>query len=120
LVYTIKEGNGEKPNQGTKVKLFYEGYFSDGKLFGTNVKTVDENFGTYDAQKQQRGMYNPMPMSYSADAQMIPGFKEGVFGMTKGEKVFLYLPSYLAYGENGRGPIKPNTDLVFIVEMLED
>ena len=120
LVYTIKEGNGEKPNQGAKVKLFYEGYFSDGKLFGTNVKTVDENFGTYDAQKQQRGMYNPMPMSYSADAQMIPGFKEGVFGMTKGEKVFLYLPSYLAYGENGRGPIKPNTDLVFVVEMLED
>jgi hypothetical protein len=27
---------------------------------------VDENFGTYDAQKQQRGMYNPMPMSYKA------------------------------------------------------
>jgi FKBP-type peptidyl-prolyl cis-trans isomerase len=26
----------------------------------------------------------------------------------------------LAYGENGRGPIKPNTDLVFIVEVLED
>jgi FKBP-type peptidyl-prolyl cis-trans isomerase len=42
LVYTIKEGNGEKPNQGAKVKLFYEGYFSDGKLFGTNVKTIDE------------------------------------------------------------------------------
>ena len=68
--------------------------------------------------KIQRGMYNPMPMIYSADAQMIPGFKEGVFKMTKGEKAFLYVPSHLAYGEQGR-PIKPNTDLIFILEILK-
>ncbi len=120
LVYSIKQGNGEKPMQGQTVKLQYEGYFSDGKLFGTNVKSVDEKFGSFDPIKEQRGFYQPMPMLYSAEAQMIPGFKEGVFGMTKGEKVFLYLPSYLAYGEEGRGPIKPNSDLAFIVEMLEE
>jgi peptidylprolyl isomerase len=51
---------------------------------------------------------------------MIPGFKEGVFKMTKGEKAFLYVPSHLAYGEQGRGPIKPNTDLIFILEMLKN
>ena len=49
---------------------------------------------------------------------MIPGFKEGVFNMAIGDKTFLYLPSHIAYGEKGRGPIKPNTDLIFIVEML--
>jgi hypothetical protein len=43
----------------------------------------------YNEIKEQRGMYNPMPMIYSADAQMIPGFKEGVFKMTKGEKHFI-------------------------------
>jgi FKBP-type peptidyl-prolyl cis-trans isomerase len=119
-IYTIKEGNGEKPQQNESLKLYYQGYFNDGKLFGTNVKSVDENCGTYNEIKEQRGMYNPMPMIYSADAQMIPGFKEGVFKMTKGEKVFLYVPSHLAYGEQGRGPIKPNTDLIFILEMLEN
>ena len=119
-IYTIKNGKGEKPQQNESLKLYYEGYFNDGKLFGTNVKSVDENFGTYNEIKEQRGLYNPMPMIYSADAQMIPGFKEGVFKMTKGEKAFLYVPSFLAYGEQGRGPIKPNTDLIFIVEMLED
>ena len=120
MVYTIKKGNGLKPMQGQSVKLLYDGYFSDGKLFGTNVKFTDEKFGSYDPIKEQRGMYNPMSMPFSAEAKMIAGFKEGVLGMTKGEKVFLYLPAYLAYGEEGRGPIKPNSDLAFLVEMLEE
>ncbi|MBN4047165.1 FKBP-type peptidyl-prolyl cis-trans isomerase, partial [bacterium AH-315-P13] len=32
---------------------------------------------------------------------------------------YIYIPSHLAYGENGRGQIKPNTDLIFILEMIE-
>jgi cyclophilin family peptidyl-prolyl cis-trans isomerase len=120
LSYTIKEGTGEKPKQGQSVKLYYQGYFSDGKLFGTNVKDIDIKCGTYDEKKEQRGFYNLMPMQISADAQMIPGFKEGVFNMKKGDKTFLYLPSHLAYGEAGRGPIAPNSDLIFIIEMVDE
>ncbi|MDB9874514.1 peptidylprolyl isomerase, partial [Flavobacteriaceae bacterium] len=119
LVYNITKGNGPKPRTGATVKLNYEGYFTDGKLFGTNIKTVDEKCGTYDIRKEQQGAYNAMPMKIDPEAQMIPGFKEGVFDMSVGGKIFLYLPSYLAYGEKGRGPIKPNTDLMFIIEMLE-
>jgi cyclophilin family peptidyl-prolyl cis-trans isomerase len=119
LVYNITKGNGEKPKSGSTVKLNYEGYFTDGKLFGTNIKIVDEKCGTYDLRKEQQGGYNAMPMKIDPEAQMIPGFKEGVFEMSAGGKIFLYLPSYLAYGEKGRGPIKPNTDLMFIIEMLE-
>ena len=119
LVYNITKGNGDKPKAGNTVKLNYEGYFTDGKLFGTNIKTVDEKCGSYDIRKEQQGGYAPMPMKIDAEAQMIPGFKEGVFDMSVGDKTFLYLPSYLAYGEKGRGPIKPNTDLMFIVEMVE-
>ena len=115
LSYTIKEGTGEKPKQGQSVKLYYQGYFTDGKLFGTNVKDIDIKCGTYDEKKEQRGFYNLMPMQISADAQMIPGFKEGVFNMKKGDTTFLYLPSHLAYGEAGRGPIAPNSDLIFII-----
>ncbi len=120
LVYTIKEGTGSKPKQGETVQLYYQGYFTDGKLFGTNVKEVDLKCGTYNEQKEQRGFYGLMPMTYSADAQMIAGFKEGVFQMRRGGKAFLYLPSYLAYGEKGRGPIKPDTDLMFIIEMADE
>ena len=120
MVYTIEKGKGEKPKQGQSVKLFYQGYFTDGKLFGTNVKDIDIKCGTYDEKKEQRGFYNLMPMQISADAQMIPGFKEGVFNMKKGDKTFLYLTSHLAYGEAGRGPIAPNSDLIFIIEMVDE
>ena len=120
LYYTLKAGNGKKPKKGENIKLFYEGYFVDGKLFSTNIKATDKNFGTFSNIKEQRRMYEPMAMLYSDDAQMIPGFKEGVFKMTYGEKIFLYIPSYLAYGEQERGPIKPNSDLIFIVELLKN
>ena len=120
LYYTLKAGNGKKPKKGENIRLFYEGYFVDGKLFSTNIKSTDMNFGTFSSIKEQRRMYEPMAMLYSDDAQMIPGFKEGVFKMTYGEKIFLYIPSYLAYGEQERGPIKPNSDLIFIVELLKN
>lgn len=118
LVYNIVKGSGPKPRTGATVKLNYEGYFTDGKLFGSNVKSVDKKYGTYNLRKDQQGGYGGMPMKIDPAAQMIPGFKEGVLNMSVGDKTFLYLPSHLGYGEKGAGPIKPNTDLVFIVEML--
>ena len=119
MSYTITEGNGAKPKQGDTVKVYYEGYHIDGQLFDSNRKDIEEMFGKLNPQKEQRGMYNPMPMQISPDAQMIPGFKEGVANMKVGDKTFLYLPSHLAYGERGRGAIRPNTDLTFIIEMVE-
>ena len=119
LIHTISKGEGPKPRKGVTVKLNYEGYFIDGKLFGTNLKSVDEKYGSYDQRKDTQGAYSPISMPLDPEAQMIPGFKEGVFNMSLGDKTFLYLPSYIAYGEKGRGPIKPNTDLIFIVEMVE-
>ncbi len=83
------------------------------------LKSVDEKYGSYDQRKDTQGAYSPISMPLDPEAQMIPGFKEGVFNMSLGDKTFLYLPSYIAYGEKGRGPIKPNTDLIFIVEMVE-
>ncbi|VAV84998.1 Peptidyl-prolyl cis-trans isomerase [hydrothermal vent metagenome] len=119
MSYTITKGNGSKPKQGNTVKVYYEGYFIDGKLFDSNRKEIEEKYGKLNPQKEQRGMYNPMPMQISPDAQMIAGFKEGVASMHEGDKAYFYIPSHLAYGENGRPPIKPNTDLIFIIEMVE-
>lgn len=117
-MYNITKGSGVKPKAGQTVNLNYEGYFTDGRLFDSNVKSIEEHYGMYNERKEQAQMYNAMPMQISPDAQMIPGFKEAVNQMSVGDKSFFYLPSHLAYGERGNRVIPPNTDLIFIIEMI--
>ncbi len=51
---------------------------------------------------------------------LIAGWKEGASMLKEGEKARLFIPSYLGYGEVGRLPvIKPNTDLIFEIEVLK-
>jgi len=119
VIHNITKGNGIKPKQGQTAKVYYEGYFIDGRLFDSNKKEVEEKYGMFNPQKEQGGYYGPMPMKISPEASMIQGFKEGVAEMRVGDKTYLYIPSHLAYGENGRGQIRPNTDLIFIIEMVE-
>ena len=115
----IVKGTGEKPKPGANVKVNYEGYFTDGRLFDSNLQEVEEKHGMLNEMKVQRKMYAPMPMKISPDARMIQGFKEGVSSLSVGDKAFFYIPSHLAYGETGRPPIEPNTDLIFILELVE-
>jgi peptidyl-prolyl cis-trans isomerase A (cyclophilin A) len=119
MIHYIIKGNGVKPNQGQSVKINYEGYFTDGRLFDSNRKELEEKYGMYNPRKEEGGYYGPMPMKISPDALMIAGFKEGAAAMRVGDKAYLYIPSHLAYGENGRGQIQPDTDLIFIIEMIE-
>ncbi len=55
------------------------------------------------------------------DAQrpMIAGFKEGVLTMKEGEKARLFIPYYIAYGEEKFGPFPAKADIVFEVEILK-
>lgn len=115
----IVKGTGEKPKLGANVKVNYEGYFTDGRLFDSNRQDIEEKHGMLNEMKVQRKMYAPMPMKISPDARMIQGFKEGVASLSVGDKAYFYIPSHLAYGESGRPPIEPNTDLIFILELVE-
>ena len=117
--YYIENGNGEKPKPGANVKVNYEGYFTDGRLFDSNIKEVEERHGMLNPMKVQRQMYEPMPMQVSPDARMIAGFKEAVAQLKVGDKTFFYLPNHLAYGERASGPIPAKSDLIFIIEMVE-
>ena len=117
--YVIKEGTGVKPKTGQEAMIAYEGYFVDGKLFDSNLEPIAEKYGMLNPQRKAAGAYGPSKMKITPDAQMISGFKEAIASLKVGEKAFFYIPSHLAYGERGRGGIKPNTDLTFILEMTE-
>jgi peptidylprolyl isomerase len=49
----------------------------------------------------------------------IKGTDAGITGMKKGGKRIIIIPSQLAYGEKGVGPVPPNTDLKVFVELVE-
>jgi peptidylprolyl isomerase len=97
----IVVGTGPSPEEGQRVTVHYTGYFIDGRKFDSSV---------------DRGQ----PFTFVIGVgQVIRGWDEGVATMKVGGKRLLYIPANLAYGSRGLGPIPPDTDLIFEVELLE-
>ena len=117
-ILTIKEGEGEKPAIGQKVLVNYAGYLADGSLFDSNYEEVAIKYNMYDIKRKQGGGYSPVPMDFSTEAQLIAGFKEGLLNMEVGDKIRVFIPPHLGYGAQGYGPIPPNADLVFDLEIV--
>lgn len=95
----LKMGDGAKPKATDKVKVNYEGKLLNGTVFDSSYK---------------RGQPITFPLN-----SVIKGWTEGVQLMPVGSKFRFYIPSALAYGENGAGTtIAPNSTLIFDVELL--
>ena len=101
LIYKeIKPGTGRSPKASDQVKVHYTGTLIDGTVFDSSV---------------QRGEPITFPLQ-----GVIPCWTEGVQLMKVGGKSKLICPSDIAYGERGSPPvIKPNSTLVFEVELLD-
>lgn len=96
----LKQGSGDKPGENDKVKVHYHGTLIDGTVFDSSI---------------ERGE----PAVFGVN-QVIPGWTEALKLMPVGSKWKIYLPSNIAYGEQGAGKdIGPNSTLVFEVELLE-
>ncbi len=117
IAYLTKTENA-KPEVGSKVLVNYAGYLADGTLFDSNIKEVSSKNEAFDFRREDGGGYNPIPMDYSPAARLIQGFRDGLLDMAPGDKALVYIPSHLGYGERGGGPIPPNADLVFQLEIV--
>jgi FKBP-type peptidyl-prolyl cis-trans isomerase len=102
LQYRVdKAGNGPKPTDADTISLHYEGSFLNGKVFDSS----------YD---QGEPMEVPL-----GEAQLIQGWIEGLPLMNVGSTYTFYVPSSLAYGEEGpRMGLPPNATLIFKIELL--
>lgn len=96
----ITEGKGEKPTATQSVKCHYEGTLLNGQKFDSS----------YDRNE---------PATFGVN-QVIKGWVEALQLMGVGSKWKLFIPSELAYGEQGAGQsIPPFSTLIFDVELLE-
>ncbi len=103
LIIVVKEeGSGPKPQSGQNVKVHYTGTLLDGTKFDSSV---------------DRGE----PFTFRLGAgQVIRGWDEGVSRLNIGSKAKLIIPSYLAYGDQQRGPvITPYSSLIFEIEVID-
>ncbi|WP_420319840.1 peptidylprolyl isomerase [Flagellimonas sp.] len=116
-IYSLIKGEGEQPKVGQKVMVNYAGWLPDGDLFDSNIEAIAAKFNKLNPGRRDQGGYQPFPMDYSPEARLIPGFREGLQTMKVGDKVRLFIPSHLGYGPQGGGPIPPNSDLIFDLEI---
>ncbi|MDH4556683.1 FKBP-type peptidyl-prolyl cis-trans isomerase [Pseudomonas sp. BN417] len=95
----VKKAEGPQPKATDVVTVHYEGKLTDGTVFDSSI---------------QRGSPIDLPVN-----GVIPGWVEGLQLMHVGEKVKLFIPSELAYGEQSPSPAIPaNSVLVFDLELI--
>lgn len=119
-VYVLEDNGGVKPKIGQRVSFNYSGFLADGTLFDSNIAEVAEEYGKYEVARMAQGGYAPIPVEYSPEARMIPGFREGMLTMKVGDKALFFIPPHLGYGEAGAGGgiIPPNSELIFEVTIV--
>ena len=101
LQYKIaKSGDpkGPSPKEGDVIKVNYEGTLIDGTVFDSSYK---------------RGKAALMPLG-----NLVPAWMEALPKMHPGDEWVLYVPPALGYGPDGRGPIPPNSVMIFKLQLL--
>ena len=94
-VVELKPGTGGSPTKDDYVLINYKGTLPDGKVFDQHERAA---FGLND---------------------VVPGFAKALTEMHKGGSYRATIPAELAYGDKATGPVPPNTDLTFEVDLLD-
>ena len=92
----------------------YVGYFLNGNCFVSNVKPIAQQNGLI----KPDGVYEPLKVIID-ESLVISGWHSSLKVLGKGDKGIFYIPSPLAYGDQGSDDIKENSILVFDIEVLD-
>lgn len=98
VVEHLKQGTGPQPTATDVVRVSYRGTLAN----GTEFDSSDKHGG---------------PATFPLN-RVIPCWTQGLQKMKVGGKAKLTCPAATAYGDRAVGPIPPNSDLTFEVELI--
>lgn len=107
LTYSVLEPGLEgtpTPTLGDMVEVHYTGYLENGFIFD-------------DSRTARVPGTEPQTSKFRL-GRVIPGWNEGLQLMPVGSRFKLTVPAELAYGDQQRGDIPPNSTLIFDVELI--
>ena len=97
----VQQGTGATAAPGKRYTVHYTGYLRDGAVFDSSIRRNE-------------------PIDFvQGRRQVIAGWDIGFEGMKVGGTRRLIIPPQLAYGAAGSGPIPPNSELIFDIELLK-
>jgi peptidylprolyl isomerase len=102
VVKDLAPGTGPEATPGSTVLTNYL------LLTWSDRQEVDTSFGR-----------EPFPVENIGQAQVIPGWNQGMIGIRQGGRRLLIIPPDLGYGPQGQPPIQPNETLVFVVDAVQ-
>ena len=120
LEYFISEkGTGSRLPEDAEALVHYTVFTESGKLIKTSKLEIAESLNAIDIEKKAANKYQPIRADIGPDAQMIPGFKEGLQQLNVGDKATLFVPYHLGFGEAGGNTVPGKTNIIFEVEVLK-
>jgi FKBP-type peptidyl-prolyl cis-trans isomerase len=100
VVTDIALGTGEEVEEGDEVEVHYIATLQNGQEFDNSYKKGDSF--TFEV----------------GDDKVIEGWNAGMVGMKVGGQRVIIIPSDMAYGHDGYGPIPGNATVVYAIELL--
>jgi len=112
----IKVGTGTEAKNGDLIEIQFKGWI---------VKDSSDLFGDWSVDSTKKAdliadsyaMNQPMKFVLGTES-FIKGSEEGIVGMKAGGQRAIVVPSNLAYGPQGMGPIPPNTSIKVLIELV--
>jgi peptidylprolyl isomerase len=112
----VKVGTGAEAKNGDLIEVHFKGWI---------VKDSSDLFGDWSVDSTKKAdliadsyaMNQPMKFVLGTES-FIKGSEEGIVGMKAGGQRAIVVPSNLAYGPQGMGPIPPNTSIKVLIELV--